>query len=289
VSRAVWRALGFGALILAALTAGAAARGGGVTLDGALTQGGLVIGRTVPGATVMLERRAIRVAADGTFVLGFGWNAAPEARLDVLYPDGTARTETLAIGQRTYKVSRIDGLPARTVSPTSEDIERIGAESALIKTVRGRDTPDVFFRSRFVWPVVGRISGVYGSRRILNGKPRNPHLGVDIAAPKGTPVAATADGVVTLIHPGMFFTGKTLMIDHGHGLQSVYAHLDAIDVAHGAAVRQGQRIGRIGVTGRATAPHLHWGLSWFSIRLDPALVAGPMPGDKPKSKTIGEK
>ncbi|MEQ8195117.1 MAG: M23 family metallopeptidase [Rhodospirillales bacterium] len=254
-------------------------------LDGALSQGGLVIGKTVPGARVMLEERTLRVAPDGRFVIGFAWNAAQEARLSVRYPDGRERAETLAVRQRTYQVSRIDGLPARKVTPKPEDIVRIRAESALIGAARMRDTPEALFGSRFMWPVVGRISGVYGSRRILNGEPRRPHLGVDIAAPKGTPVLASADGVVSLGHQDMFFTGKTLMIDHGHGLQSVYAHLSAIEVKEGERVKKGRRVGRIGATGRASGPHLHWGISWFSTRLDPALIAGPMPEKESKRES----
>jgi murein DD-endopeptidase MepM/ murein hydrolase activator NlpD len=136
--------------------------------------------------------------------------------------------------------------------------------------------------------VTGRISGVFGSQRILNGKSRSPHSGVDIAAPKGTPIKATADGLITMVHQNMFFTGKTLMIDHGHGVTSVYAHLSAIDIKEGALVRKGEVIGRVGATGRATAPHLHWGVSWFATKLDPALVVGPMP-KMPKMPKVPKK
>lgn len=246
-------------------------------LDGALSQGGLVVGRVAPGAKVFLDDRPIRVASDGLFVLGFGRKAARELLLTVRHPDGKEQAKTLRIKMRRYEISRVDGLPKRKVTPKAQDLKRIRAESGLIKQARRRDTPDAYFRSRFVWPVVGRISGVYGSQRILNGKPRSPHGGVDIAAAHGTPVRAMADGIVTLAHRGMFFTGKTVMIDHGHGLLSVYAHLSTIDVKDGAMVKKGARIGRVGATGRATAPHLHWGVSWFATRLDPALVVGPMP------------
>ena len=125
--------------------------------------------------------------------------------------------------------------------------------------------------------MTGRISGVYGSQRVLNGQPRRPHFGVDIAAPKGTPVAAMADGTVALVHQDMFYTGKTVMLDHGLGLTSVYIHMDAITVDQGAKVRKGQQIGTVGQTGRATGPHLHWGVAWFGTQLDPALLVGPQP------------
>ena len=259
-------------------------------LDGALAQGGLVIGQVSPGAQVFLGERPVRVAEDGLFAIGFGRKAKKKAVLKIRYSGGRQQTRTLKIKPQKYKISRIDGLPSRKVTPKPQDIKRIRAESGLIKTARQRDTPDAYFRSRFMWPVVGRISGVFGSQRILNGKPRAPHSGVDIAAPQGTPVRAMADGIVTLVHGGMFFTGKTMMIDHGHGLQSVYAHLSKIEVKEGDVVKKGQPIGRVGATGRVTAPHLHWGVSWFATRLDPALVVGPIPNvPSQKKKTSKEK
>ncbi len=248
-----------------------------IELEGSLTQGGFAIGQAAPGSTVSLDGRPVRVAEDGTFIIGFGRRAANKAKLKILNVDGRAQTKMLSIKSRRYRISRIDGLPSRKVTPKPEDLKRIRAESALIKKIRRRDTAEAYFRSQFMWPAQGRISGVYGSQRILNGKPRRPHMGVDIAGPKGTPVMAMTDGVVTMVHQNMFFTGKTLMIDHGHGLQSVYAHLNAIAVAEGQAVKKGDVIGQIGATGRTTAPHLHWGVSWFATRLDPALIVGPMP------------
>ncbi|MEL0106889.1 MAG: M23 family metallopeptidase [Rhodospirillales bacterium] len=253
-------------------------------LNGSLIQGGLVIGRVDPGTKVIFQDRLVRVSPDGLFAIGFGRNAAKEAVLKIKRPGGIVMREILDVKPRRYKISRIDGLPSRKVTPRPADIKRIRADSRLIKESRRRDTPKAYFRSRFMWPAIGRISGVFGSQRILNGKPRRPHVGVDIAAPKGTPVRAMADGIVTLVHQNMFFTGKTLMIDHGHGLQSVYAHLSEISVKEGTAVRKGDLIGRIGATGRATAPHLHWGVSWFATHLDPALVVGPMPRKKKSVK-----
>ncbi len=245
-------------------------------LSGAPIQGGLVIGKAEPGARVLLDGTSIRVAADGTFLLGFGRDASPEAAL-VVERDGTREARLLAVAQRTYDIQRIDGLPPRQVTPDPETLRRIREESGLIRTVRGRDMARPLFRSGFAWPVHGVVSGVFGSQRILNGEPRSPHNGLDIAAPEGTPVRAAADGIVALLHQDMFFTGKTVMLDHGHGLTSVYVHMSAIDVAKGAAVGRGETIGRVGATGRATGPHLHWGVTLFGTHLDPALLVPPRP------------
>jgi len=147
----------------------------------------------------------------------------------------------------------------------------------MLDAARGRDTATRGFTEQMAWPVIGPISGIFGSQRILNGEPRRPHRGVDVAAPAGRPVAAMADGVVSLAVPAMYFTGDTVMIDHGHGLHSIYAHLSAIEVAVGQSVRRGDTLGKVGATGRATGPHLHWGVFWFERALDPALLVGPMP------------
>ena len=167
--------------------------------------------------------------------------------------------------------------PPRKVSPSAEDLERIYKDIALVKTVRKKDDPRTDFTQAFIWPVTGRISGVYGSQRILNGKPKRPHYGVDIAAPTGTPVKAPADGVVTMAHSDMFYSGGTLIVDHGHGISTVYMHLHKILVEAGQRVQQGDVIARVGATGRVTGPHLHWGMNWFETRLDPSLLVPPMP------------
>jgi murein DD-endopeptidase MepM/ murein hydrolase activator NlpD len=245
-------------------------------LDGKFVQGGYAEGVAAPEAGVVFDGRPVPVSKDGRFVIGFAHDAKPAAKLIVAWPDGREELRQLEIGRRVYKEQRIDGLPKRKVTPEKRDMKRINAESALLKKARARGTPDWFATGAFAWPLKGRISGVYGSRRILNGEPRAPHLGVDIAAPTGTPVHAASDGVVSLTHPGMFFTGKTVMIDHGLGLSSIYIHMSAIAVKDGQRVRKGQLIGKVGKTGRATGPHLHWGMAWFNIRLDPALFVGAM-------------
>ncbi len=245
-------------------------------LKGNFTQGGLVVGRTAPGALVSIDARPVRVAADGEFLLGFGRDASAVAELIVTYGDGRKESRHLAVKPRRYKVQRINGLARRKVTPTAADIARIRADNALIGAVRRRDTDHDYFKSGFAWPVRGPLSGVFGSLRILNGKPKSPHNGTDIAAPAGALVTAAADGMVALASDDMFYTGKTVMIDHGFGLTTIYAHMSAILVTKGTFVRRGDAIGRVGATGRVTGPHLHWGASLFASHLDPALLAGPM-------------
>jgi murein DD-endopeptidase MepM/ murein hydrolase activator NlpD len=227
---------------------------------------------------VRLDGRAVRVSPAGIFLIGFGRDAPTEARLELRWPDGSGEARTLDIARRTYQIQRIDGLPPRLVTPRPEDLARIRREAALVRQVRRRDEPRTDFLDGFVWPVNGRISGVYGSQRVLNGEPRRPHFGVDIAAPPGTPVKAPAAGVVSLAHPDMFYTGATLILDHGHGLSSAFLHLRDILVRQGQRVGRGEPIGTVGASGRATGPHLDWRVNWFDTRLDPALLAGPMVG-----------
>lgn len=245
-------------------------------LNGAYMQGGLVVGHARPGAIVTLDGTPIDVAANGAFVFGFGRNAANNATLRVI-EGGHVDARTLTIASQTYKVQRIEGLPTRKVTPNPADVARIRADNAKIGAVRRSLTHDTRFLSGFAWPVHGPISGVFGSQRILNGKPKNPHNGVDVAAPKGTPIQAPADGVAVLVHHDMFYTGKTMMIDHGLGLTTVYAHMDSISVIEGQVLKQGDAIGTVGQTGRATGAHLHWGMTWKGVHLDPKLATGPMP------------
>ena len=249
----------------------------GVRLDGPRTQGGLLRGRVPPGSAVAYEGDAVRVAKDGWFLVGFGRDAPPEAELVVVFPDGRRERQVLKVEPREYDIERIDGLPPLKVTPRSEeDLARIRADVRMAKQARALDDPRTDFLSGFRWPIKGRISGVYGSQRILNGEPRRPHFGIDIAAPTGTKVLAPADGVVTLVHPDMFFSGGTMIVDHGQGLSSAFLHLSRILVEKGEQVVQGQPIAEVGATGRSTGPHLDWRINLFSRRLDPALLVGPM-------------
>lgn len=256
---------------------GRAADATDIRFDGTLAQGGLAVGHVAPGSSVTVGDRPVRVSVGGEFLLGFDRDAPPAVEVRVTDPSGAVRLHTVAVARRSFPVQRIDGLPPRQVSPDPQTLERIREEAALIAGARTRDSAVPFFRSGFVWPVRGRLSGVYGSQRILNGEPRAPHAGLDIAAPQGTPVVATADGIVSFVHEDLFFTGVTVMVDHGFGLSSVYAHLDAAAVRPGQRIAKGEPLGTVGASGRATGPHLHWGISLFDVRLDPALLVPPLP------------
>ena len=256
---------------------GAAAAASELHLEGELVQGGLVRGQVAPGSAVWLDGQALRVSADGRFVFGFGRDAAPRAELVVRDPDGREDRRALHVARRSYDVQRIDGLPPRQVTPSEQDLARIEAEAQLLEAAKRRDTDGLGFGEKVTWPALGPISGVYGSQRILNGEPRAPHRGVDVAAAPGTPVGTMASGVVSLAEPDMYFTGGTVMIDHGHGLHSIYVHLEDVLVEVGQEVAQGALLGTVGSTGRATGPHLHWGVYWFDQAVDPALLVGPMP------------
>lgn len=252
------------------------ARADDVAFVGAFVQGGLVQGRVPPGTKVQFDDRDLRVGPDGVFLIGFGRDVQG-GTLALTYPDGRSDVRTLAVEKRSWQIQRVDGLPQQTVTPNEQELQRIRAEAALAREARQIDSAEPLFRAGFVWPATGPISGVYGSQRILNGEPRAPHYGVDIAAPPGTPVVATADGTVTLAHDDMLLSGKTLIVDHGYGLNSVYYHLSEITVPPGARVSQGQMVGKVGASGRASGPHLHWGMNLFDVRLDPALLVPPMP------------
>jgi hypothetical protein len=239
------------------------------TLSGRLEQGGLVIGLADPGATVTLDGRMVPVDGEGRFLLGFGRDSGPEAALVIQGPDRPSEHRVLVIARRQWPVQRIEGLPRDKADPDPMAIARIRAESDMLRGLRNSATLVARFLSGVRTPAEGRISGVFGSQRIYNGNPGAPHSGLDIAAPTGTPVQAAADGTVVLAAPDLFLTGRTVMIDHGLGLMSSYAHLSRIDVEAGRPVVAGQTIGAIGSTGLATGAHLHWGLSWLDIRIDP--------------------
>ena len=248
-----------------------------LSLEGPMVQGGLVQGKTVPGAKVWVDGRKVRVSSQGIFLVGFGRDASPRVKLAITYPNGKKEHRVLSIKKRKYKVQRINGLPPRKVNPHKRDLARIQEDARLAKAARMLDAPRTDFEDGFIWPVTGKITGVYGSQRILNGEPRRPHFGVDIAEAIGTPVKAPAGGVITLAHPNMFFSGATLILDHGHGLSSTFLHLNKILVKKGDRIAQGDVIAELGTSGRATGPHLDWRMNLFTQRIDPQLLVSPMP------------
>ncbi len=263
--------------LLLLVLAGFPARAAELQMSGNFTQGGLVYGQVAPDAEVTFEGRKVRVSETGRFILGFGRDAPSNAVLETFWPEGRVEMRHLVIAKRAYQIQRIDGLPPKMVTPPEEVFARIRKENAQIARARAVDLAEPLFESGFVWPVIGPITGVFGSQRVLNGKPRRPHYGVDIAAPAGTPVRAPADGMVAIAQSDMYYTGGTVLLDHGHGLTSVYSHLKEVSVSEGQRVAQGDVIGAVGATGRVTGAHLDWRINWFDQRLDPALLVPPMP------------
>lgn len=262
------------------VAAGAAAGPSGdpvPVLKGDFVQGGLVVGTVLTGSVVKLDGKLVNVTRDGRFLFGFGRDARPKSTLEIVYPDGRRVLRDLEVRQRKYRIQRIDGLPPKMVTPPPELLARIEDEGAAIRAARAKYTEQADFSPHFVWPVVGRVSGVYGSQRVLNGEARQPHLGVDVAAPVGTPVKAAAAGTVTLARDDLYYTGGTVVIDHGLGLSTAYSHLSAVSVKVGQKLKQAEVIGTLGATGRVTGAHLDWRVNWFQERLDPALLVGPMP------------
>jgi murein DD-endopeptidase MepM/ murein hydrolase activator NlpD len=241
-------------------------------LEGRFTQGGLIFGKVEPGTKVSLDGRALRLSPGGDFIFGFGRDAPRHAALRIERPGLAVEERKIEIAARKYRIQRIDGLPPRMVTPPPAVLARIKRENGEIAKLRAQDTPTVHFRGSWLRPATGPVTGVYGSQRILNGKPRRPHFGIDFAAPVGTPVVAPAGGQVVLAHKNMYYTGGTIMIDHGHGLTSAFLHLSALSVKPGQMIERGQRIGAIGATGRATGPHLDWRINWFERRIDPAFL-----------------
>lgn len=241
-----------------------------------LAPGNLVYGQVVPGSQVWLDDAPVRVDSGGRFALGFGRDAKREHTLRVEGPDGMVTSQTIELKSRDYNVQRIEGVPSRTVTPSEEHLARIRAEAQKVREARAVVSDREDFLGPYIWPARGRISGIYGSQRVYNGKPRRPHYGVDIAAPRGAPVVAPAAGTVTLAESDLFFSGGTVILDHGFGVSSTFLHMDAVDVQVGQDIEQGERIGKVGSTGRSTGPHLDWRMNWYDERVDPVSVAPPL-------------
>ncbi|MDH5834154.1 M23 family metallopeptidase [Luteimonas kalidii] len=235
-------------------------------------QGAMVLGKVPPGSTVAHAGRALRTTGYGTVVFGVGRDAAGSLEVSVLRPDGRREDVRIAVDARDWPLQRVNGVPPKTVDPPPAIAERIRREQARVSEARLRDDPRTDFTRAFLRPVEGRVSGRFGRARVYNGKPGSPHSGMDIAAPTGTPVRAPAAGIVTFAERDLYLTGGTLLVDHGHGISSNFLHLSRIDVKVGDRVEQGQVIAAVGSTGRSTGPHLHWGMSWFDVRIDPQLV-----------------
>lgn len=246
-------------------------------LTGSWQQGGLIFGTVEAGTQVKFLTHRVPVTEDGRFVLGLGRDAPPQVELTLTNTHGVVSTQSYAVRQRDYDIQKIEGVPARTVNPDPIHIKRIRNEVWMTKKAREKILDRIDYLQPFQWPTIGRISGVYGSQRFYNGEARRPHFGVDVAVPTGTKVKAPVAGVVTLAHNDMFFSGGTLILDHGHGLSSSFLHLSKILVNVGDEITQGQDIAEVGATGRVTGPHLDWRMNWFDQRVDPQLLVEPMP------------
>ena len=240
-----------------------------LSFGGSTEQGGLVIGKAPAGAKVSVDGTPVRLSPQGNFAFGFSYDRDKPARVVALYADGGGETREVAPILRQYETQSIEGLPQKFVTPSPEDLARIKRENALIHEARTRDTDGVGFAKPFDWPFPGIVSGLYGSRRIENGTVMAPHLGVDIAAPEGTPIHAAADAIVS-ISDDYFLDGGFTLLDHGHGVSTCYLHQSKRLVKAGDMVARGGVIGLVGRTGRATGPHTHWGLCWFQLKLDPS-------------------
>jgi len=239
-----------------------------VTFNGKFIQGSFILGKTEPGSQVFVDKKKIKVTDDGYFVFGLGRDRKNDVVIKI-----NEKKIVKKVFKRKYKIQKIDGLEEKKVTPPEEVYERIKRENKWIGQARTINSDLTYFKNKFINPLENAIvTGVYGSQRILNGKPKWPHYGIDFAAKEGTEIKAMLDGVVTLAEPDLFYTGGTLIFDHGHGVSTLYMHMKKLMVKKGQKVKQGDVIGTVGSTGRSTGAHLDVRLNWFQIRLDPATV-----------------
>jgi murein DD-endopeptidase MepM/ murein hydrolase activator NlpD len=243
-----------------------------IEFEGKFIQGHFILGKTDPGAKIKIDKKSIRVSKDGFFAFGLGRDRKNDVVI-IENINGVKSKIVKKVLKRDYKIQRIDGLPEKKVTPPKEVYDRIRAENKLIGKARAIDTKLTYFKDKFITPVDNAIiTGVYGSQRILNGKPRWPHYGLDYAQKTGTPIKAMLSGVVTLAEQDLYYTGATLIFDHGHGISTLYMHMNEIFVEMGQEVKKGDIIGTVGKSGRATGPHLDVRLNWFETKLDPGSV-----------------
>ncbi len=246
-------------------------------LDRPISQGALALGFVPPGTKrLVVDGQDVRFAPDGSFIVGFGRDYKATALFTAFLANGATVSEKLQVAHYAWKIDYLNTLPHHA-QPDAEFQARRPGELAQINAARRVDHDSDGWRQRFIWPARGRISGFFGSQRVYKGEPGSPHSGVDVAGGQGATVVAPANGVVILAAPSPFtLEGNLLMIDHGMGVNSAFLHLSRIDVRVGDVVAQGQRVGAIGMTGRATGPHLHWSMKWSDEKIDPQRFVGPM-------------
>ena len=239
---------------------------------GDFKQGSFILGKTDPESKIVIDDKKIRITKDGYFAFGLDRDRKNNITIKI-FKNGKIEIIEKKIFKRDYKIQKIDGLPKKQVTPPPEVYDQIKEDNKLIGKARALDTSYDFFKNKFIYPVDKYIiTGVYGSQRILNGKPRRPHYGIDFHAPEGTPVRAMMDGIVTLSEKNMYFTGGTIIFDHGHGISTLFMHRKDINVKVGQKIKKGEIVGTLGKSGRATGPHLDIRLNWFDVKLDPASI-----------------
>ncbi len=242
-----------------------------IEFNGKFIQGHFIIGKTTPNAKILIDKKEIRVSKNGYFVFGIDRDRKFDVLITKIF-NGKKEKIIKKVFKRKYKIQRIDGLEESKVTPPEEVYERIKEENNRIGEARAINSDLIFFKDKFIMPIEGIITGVYGSQRILNGKPKWPHYGIDIAAEQGTNIKSSGAGVVTMAEDDLYYTGGTIIMDHGHGISTIYSHLETVLVSVGDKINQGDIIGTVGSTGRSTGPHLDFRINWFQTRLDPMSV-----------------
>tara|TARA_B100001093_G_C26836359_1_gene1018514 strand:- start:655 stop:1449 length:795 start_codon:yes stop_codon:yes gene_type:complete len=243
-----------------------------VEFKGKFKQGSFILGKTKPDSLVTIDEKKVRVSKDGYFAFGLGRDRKNDVVIRIINNEKLEIFKKKVI-KKEYKIQRIDGLPPKQVTPPKEVYERIRKDNVLIGKARGIDSPLDHFKEKFIKPLDNAIiTGVYGSQRVLNGKPRRPHYGLDYAASEGTPIKAMMDGIVTLAEKDLYFTGGTIIFDHGHGISTLYMHMKDVGVKKGQIITKGEIVGTVGKTGRSTGPHLDIRLNWFDVKLDPTSI-----------------
>ena len=237
-------------------------------ISGCFCEGGVITGKLKTlDNLIKINQSKIQIYEDGNFIYAFGRKFDNNFEISI-----NGKKKRFDVEKKKYKVELINGLPKSKVEPSQKEINKIKRDQLKIKQSKKTGQRKRLFEKKFITPVKGRISGVYGSQRILNSKPRSPHKGIDIAAPLGTDIIAPSSGVIKLSEDDMFFTGKTIIMDHGLGLISIFAHLEEINVNVGDKINRGEKIGTVGMTGRASGPHLHWVIYLNETSVDPMSV-----------------
>ena len=249
----------------------ASSQSNAVEFKGKFLQGHYIIGITDPSAKIIVDKKNVKVSKDGYFVFGIDRDRKFDLTITKII-NGKKEKIIKKVLKRKYNIQRIDGLEESKVTPPESVYKRIREENNKIGEARAINSDLPFFKNQFIMPVEGIISGVYGSQRILNGKPKWPHYGIDIAAKKGTKIKSSATGIITMAEDDLYYTGGTVIMDHGHGISTIYSHLESLNVKVGDEVLQGDIIGTVGSTGRSTGPHLDFRINWFQTRLDPMSV-----------------